>query len=373
MRLPLKILHTADLHLGAKFVGLGSRGADQRRRLREVLGDIVKVAGKERVNLILFSGDTFDSNTPSPESVSAFKHALVRLDEMRIPVIMIAGTHDHLAENAILSRLETETSIVFLKPEQSLWENAELNVLIQGVSLINSHQPERPLAAWRRTDSPFWQIGMAHASLEIEKKAEREACFSPREIKAAGLDYIALGHWHNQRDCSEGGVACWYSGSPEMIAMDESGSGSVLVVYLEYSKPPVITAHRVGKRSLLRITAEACDTEKTLAMVRSQADPEAVLELTLSGLISPEIKPDLEEIKRALKDHFFYIRLRDDSSITLSPEELGKYPGNTVIGRFIRLVQEEMSGSDPGRREELEQALQMGCAMLSGREVIPWS
>ncbi len=373
MRLPLKILHTADLHLGAKFVGLGSRGADQRRRLREVLGDIVKVAGGERVNLILFSGDTFDSNTPSPESVNAFKHALVRLDEMNIPAIMIAGTHDNLAENAILPRLESETTLVLLKPEQPLWENAELNVLIQGVSLINARQPERPLAAWRRIDSPFWQIGMAHASLEIENKARQEACFSPREIKATGLDYIALGHWHNQRDCSEGDVACWYSGSPEMIAMDESGSGSVLVVYFEHNKPPVITPHRVGKRSLLRLAAEACQIEETLERARSQADPEAVLELTLSGLVSPEVKPDLEEIKRALKEHFFYVRLRDDSSIVLSPEELSKYPENTVIGRFIRMVRDEMSGADTGRREELEQVLQLGCAMLSGREVMPWS
>lgn len=373
MKPALKILHTADLHLGAKFVGLGSRGADQRRRLREVLGEIVKVAGEERVNFILFAGDTFDSNTPSPESVSAFKHALARLDEMSIPAIMIAGTHDNLAENAILSRLETETTLVLLKPEQPLWENAELNVLIQGVSLINSRQPERPLAALRRADSLFWQIGMAHASLEIEKQAQQEACFSPGEIKATGLDYIALGHWHNQRDCSEGRVVCWYSGSPEMIAMDESGSGSILVVSLEHNKPPVITPHRVGKRSLLRLTAEACNTEKTLEMARSKADPEAVLELTISGLISPEIKPDLEEIKRALKDHFFYIRLRDDSSMALSPEELSKYPENTVIGRFIRIAQDEMSGADPGRREELEQALQLGCAMLSGRENMPWS
>lgn len=373
MKPALKILHTADLHLGAKFVGLGSRGADQRRRLREVPGDIVKVACEERVNLILFSGDTFDNNTPSPESVSAFKRALLRLNEMRIPAIMIAGTHDNLAENAILPRLETETSIILLKPEQPLWENADLNVRIQGVSLINSRRPERPLAALRRTGSPFWQIGMAHASLEIENTARQEACFSPGEIKAAGMDYIALGHWHNQRDCSAGGAACWYSGAPEMIAMDESGSGSVLVVYLEDGKAPVITPHLVGKRSLLRLTAQACDMEKILEIARSQADSEAVLELTLGGLISPETKPDLEEIKRALKDHFFYIRLRDDSSIALSPEELGKYPENTVIGRFIRLAQEEMSGVDAGRREELEQALHLGCAMLSGREVMPWS
>jgi exonuclease SbcD len=57
----LKILHTADIHLGAKFSGLGSKGDSQREQLRATFKNVIATAINERVNIVLIAGDLFDA------------------------------------------------------------------------------------------------------------------------------------------------------------------------------------------------------------------------------------------------------------------------------------------------------------------------
>ena len=40
----LKILHSADIHLGAKFSGLGNKGASQREQLRATFKNVIATA-----------------------------------------------------------------------------------------------------------------------------------------------------------------------------------------------------------------------------------------------------------------------------------------------------------------------------------------
>ncbi len=44
----LKILHTADIHLGAKFSGLGNKGNSQREQLRATFRKVIATALEER-------------------------------------------------------------------------------------------------------------------------------------------------------------------------------------------------------------------------------------------------------------------------------------------------------------------------------------
>ena len=61
----LKILHTADIHLGAKFSGLGNKGASQREQLRATFKNVIATAINERVNIVLIAGDLFDDYAKS--------------------------------------------------------------------------------------------------------------------------------------------------------------------------------------------------------------------------------------------------------------------------------------------------------------------
>lgn len=376
MKNKLKILHTADIHLGAAFTGLGTRGTRQRQRLREVLNDIAETARREAAQVLLLAGDIFDNLRPSPESLEAFQALVGKMSAAGIPVIMIAGTHDHWAGNEIFPKLQQTLgpALAVLSPEKPVWENAGLGVRIQGVSLLRQDEPERPMTGLRRNPAfPGWQIGLVHAALDLGKTRTTEARFTSQEILATGLDYLALGHWHGCLECSQGQVTAWYPGAPEMIALDEAESGQVLLVELEEGKPVQVQPVRVGKRVWIRVEADISQAAQLWAQTKSQANSEAILDLTITGLANPELAVDQEALRAALAPDFFHVRIHDRTQVICSPEELDKYPETTVIGRYIRILKARIEQADAASRPDLEKALQMGIAYLRSPEARLWS
>lgn len=86
----MRILHTADWHLGKKL--------DRFSRIEEqklVMNEIVQISYDQQVDLVLIAGDLFDNFTPSIEAVELFYKTLKQLSANGTrPVIAIAGNHD---------------------------------------------------------------------------------------------------------------------------------------------------------------------------------------------------------------------------------------------------------------------------------------
>ena len=86
----MKILHTADWHLGKRL--------DRFSRLEEqvlVMNEIVQIADEQNVDLVLVAGDLFDNFNPSVEATELFYKTLKRLSlNGKRPVIAISGNHD---------------------------------------------------------------------------------------------------------------------------------------------------------------------------------------------------------------------------------------------------------------------------------------
>lgn len=84
----MKILHTADWHLGKKLY-TASRLDEQRAAIDE----LVKLADECGADVVLVAGDIFDSCNPSAEAEELFYAAAVRLAKDRV-FIALAGNHD---------------------------------------------------------------------------------------------------------------------------------------------------------------------------------------------------------------------------------------------------------------------------------------
>ena len=56
----IKILHCADLHLGAEFSSLGNKASQRKREGFQVFEDIVSLCKEESVEFLLIAGDLFD-------------------------------------------------------------------------------------------------------------------------------------------------------------------------------------------------------------------------------------------------------------------------------------------------------------------------
>src|SRR5690554_4997021 len=105
----MKILHTADWHLGKRLDDF-SRLEEQRA----VLEEIVDIAEREAVDAVVVAGDLYDSFNPSTEAIELFYKTLKRLaDDGKRPVIAIAGNHDSPDRVEAPDPLARECGILF--------------------------------------------------------------------------------------------------------------------------------------------------------------------------------------------------------------------------------------------------------------------
>jgi len=216
---------------------------------------------------------------------------------------------------------------------------------------------------------------MAHGSVLRGDIGEAEYPIQPSEIANSGMDYIALGHWHSFGDYSQGSVRAYYSGSPEMIDMDQAGAGYIAIVELDDSGVRV-SRERVGTRRLVELSVDlegrtGNPEVKEVIFGQQPPDPDLVLAVTLTGLSEIESTLDVDRLREELMECFFFVRIVNKSHPKLADISVEDYPPNTILGKFVRLMREriEESGNEKERRIA-ERALQLGVHLLQGKEVL---
>ena len=106
----IKILHTADWHLGKKL--------DHFSRLEEqveVMNEICEIADQQEVDVVIVAGDLFDTFNPSADAQDLFYKTLKRISKNgQRPVIAIAGNHDSPDRIDAPNPLAKECGIIFI-------------------------------------------------------------------------------------------------------------------------------------------------------------------------------------------------------------------------------------------------------------------
>ncbi|MDT7707703.1 MAG: repair protein SbcD/Mre11 [Pseudonocardiales bacterium] len=88
----MRFLHTSDWHVGKTLKG-HSRLDEQEQVLREIVG----VARENEVDAVLVAGDLYDTAAPTAAAQQLVVRTLMGMARDGIPVIAIAGNHDHAA------------------------------------------------------------------------------------------------------------------------------------------------------------------------------------------------------------------------------------------------------------------------------------
>jgi len=86
---PVRILHTADWHVGKR---LGS--IDRRPEFEQALDEVIAIGADEKVDLVVVAGDLFDRAIPPLDSISLVLDTLMRLAGTGSRVVAIPGNHD---------------------------------------------------------------------------------------------------------------------------------------------------------------------------------------------------------------------------------------------------------------------------------------
>ncbi len=411
----LRIIHTADVHLGARHDDLGEQAAAQRERQFAAFKATIDLALAEKVDLVLIAGDLFDSNVQPRRSVERVAAELKRLAEARIRTVIIPGTHDVCDRASIyraydLAALAGSTAgdgmITVLDPEHASVHLAAIDVIVHGRVFATKRAPHSPLqelgpaaatatstaatkaATTAATTVPApgtpartataWRVGLVHGSISIPGKTDRdEVVITTEEIAASGLDYLALGHWHSTQSGKAGNVQYAYSGAPEPVALDQDRAGKVLLVELDEvagKRSVAIKEVQVGRTRFEKAEIDAATVASQPALIEllaARPDPDLVLDVRLIGVRRDELDLDLDEIETALAPRFLKVRVRDASVPALTE---GPLPSpDTIVGAFIRDMEARIAGLEAAgsaaEAAEGRDALRLGRLLLTGHEV----
>tara|TARA_B100002052_G_scaffold197024_1_gene179732 strand:- start:1221 stop:2459 length:1239 start_codon:yes stop_codon:yes gene_type:complete len=255
----MKILHTADIHIGVENYGKIDPETRTSTRLSDFLrsfDEIVSFAIQETVDLVIIAGDAYKSRNPSQTHQREFAKRISKLSTNNIPVFILIGNHDSpnipgpATALEIFPTLDVEkvtigdqlsnydistksgpiqiVSVPWIRKgdlsdskistTQTIEEiNEEIQkIIIYRISeLVDSLDPKLPaiLVGHLSTES-------AITSSEKSMMLSKDYLIPTQNLALPKLDYVALGHIHRHQQLNQNPRVV-YSGSIERIDFGE--------------------------------------------------------------------------------------------------------------------------------------------------------
>lgn len=262
----MRILHTADWHLGARLV--------ERDRLPEhaaFLDWLIDTLRAEKIDALLVSGDVFDAANPPQDAVALYFDFLKRLADLKtVQAVITGGNHDsasHLnAPRELLKRFDVhvfghagENNIVDLGgcvvAAVPFLRERDLRQATAGETITAVHEQVRAairahyavqLAACRQLAQGRPVIAMGHLTVLGATTSDSERDIHIGNLGGVGadlfegFDYTALGHLHRPQKVA-GLETLRYSGSPIALSFSEAADAkSVVILDLQTHSPAPI-------------------------------------------------------------------------------------------------------------------------------------
>lgn len=264
----MKILHTADWHLGVK-----TEGKSRLEEQKKIMDEICLIAENEKVDIVLIAGDIFDQAVPTSAAEDLFYETLDKLTAgSKRVAIAIAGNHDdpkRLTAGVHFAKKHNAIIVGSLSPaiEEKIGERISVSSSSNGsvcVKIKNSRGCEQcniamlPYPAEYRieekTSADTYAGKVEEWARLVAKGFKKEginilvshlmliggkfnSCGEEKEIRVGDInvvskgdlpkaDYYALGHLHSFQNLK--GNYC-YSGAPIKLDVNQKTTGVVIV------------------------------------------------------------------------------------------------------------------------------------------------
>jgi DNA repair exonuclease SbcCD nuclease subunit len=357
-----RFLHTADWQIGMGHESLGEAAGALREARLEAVRRALAAARDRSADFVLVAGDVFESNAVSPDLVRSLLSVLDRAGGP--PILILPGNHDPLGSGSVyLSR-------AWRPPEPVRLLDAAEPVAIAGVEIFpcpctSKHSREDP-TLWippRTEDDPI-RVGVAHGCWTLVPDiGEEDHPIAPDAAERAGLDYLALGHWHGRWPEPEAPDAArtFYAGSPEPTRFGETRSGGALWVEIDgpgaAPRVEVMPTAVDDWRDLEREIGADEDLEALRAELEAMPEPErTVLRLRLSGGLSAAGLETLDEIEARAADRCLAFRLDRRALTLLSDDPRDWVPGQ---GGYVEAAAKELLDAAADGDETARRALRL--------------
>ena len=266
----MKILHFADAHIDMANYGRHDPKTGLPYRVLDFLKSldtIVDAAIEEKVDLVIFAGDTYKDRSPAPTYQREWERRILRLSQAKIPTLLLVGNHDLSPASGRAHALQEFKTLqiphirVLDKPEFLSAEELGLPVQIIALPWVSKsgmlaysqmsakdgdkvYEKLEDLLTefvdetFEKVDTKLPVILTAHASVQGAKYGAERMVMLGNDLVLSGslvrdkrLDYVALGHIHKPQNLNEDAhPPVIYPGSIERVDFGEAGDDKFFII-----------------------------------------------------------------------------------------------------------------------------------------------
>ncbi len=303
----LKLVHTADWHLGMRFPGFDE---DDRKKLTRarlaVIERILGTAARCGADAVLCAGDLFDEPAPPREWWEGLCTCLRAHGRAACPVFLLPGNHDPLVAGSVWSAdhpfcrtlpdfahvVDRDDFHYSLKPEAVLY-----------AAPCRSQAGQKDLALSlpaREPGDERIRIGLVHGSTFDLKDCQTNFPIAVDAAARRGFDYLAIGDTHGFREVPPGAVPpTVYPGAPEPTSFGDQDAGCAALVFVSRTRRVTVRRERVASWTWQERRVASLDELRAL---RDGEDlTQHVLRLTVDMRVPPAEYAEAERILGELK------------------------------------------------------------------------
>lgn len=267
----MRIVHFSDTHLGhQQFSRTAPSGINQREQDHyDAFTAIIEHCIEAKPDVVIHSGDLFDGVRPSNRALHVALTGFHRLDKAGIPVVVIAGNHEHprMLETGSPMRLFDHLDNV-----HAIYKGRRESIQIGETWVHGVPQCPDNHALRQEVESiPADQrdVLVLHGGV-LGMDAFHHAEFNELSLDPSwfsGFQYVALGHYHGMQEIAPN---AWYAGAPDRVSIRESGQekgfleidlGKQVVFHPLQGRPyvdlPIIKAGGLDGQEILQAAAGA--------------------------------------------------------------------------------------------------------------------
>jgi len=377
----IRILHTADLHLGNPFTDSGfdeERIHARRTDLLNCFHRMIDSAVERDIQLIIVSGDLFEEDRVRQADIYTFCDKFAGVSPMQI--VLLPGNHDYYRAGGYYDWIDWPENVhIFRSRNFKKIDFPQLDLSLFGSAFTAPEDPKKVLDDFHPTESLKRRVLVHHGSL-VHKADEKSAYrpFDEKSIQRLDVDYIALGHYHKPSIIKDtkGTIIASYPGSPEPLNFGEMHHHSFNIVTLDGGKVEIELVPS-NKRNYLQIDVNCSGmrtemdvTDKCMELISHKASPEDIVRFDLTGMLESGLKFDTEIIRERLKKELFWIRIADRTVPDYDIDVIEKE--ETTRGYFTKrmneLIKKAVKNEENEKAERLKDALFYGLTALEGKK-----
>lgn len=321
----MKILHTADIHLGVKNSRLPK---DKQALLKDEtiynIRNLFEIAERECYDVVLICGDLFHAKNIASKFSKAFFDAVEKFEK---PVIYVSGNHD---ENFIMPLILPKNFVVIDENNQCFSYG---NFNFYGGIYEN----------WGELDSSKSNIILLHGNIENTRDCDY---FDINKYLNKGFDYIALGHVHTHKKYKSENDVFAYPGSLFSNGFDECGDRGYISLEMQDKTIKTLNFCPFSARKFVICECNISNLTKNREIIELiekklmdlNANYQDLVRVILKGAVSEDCDKSIPFILSRF-DTYFHFEIEDKTTLKIDIDNIKKEKLSFKY-EFISLIEE---------------------------------